>query len=129
MAFLMNFHGKSSEEIAPTARRRCNLGILLLVSCSMRILFAISILSFLILLWAALAIARRIRASHKVGSSSPTAQPEFSQYLFSAAEGANNPPPPAASPSSSQNLSASKDRPADPSHTNSYNKATSTERG
>jgi len=55
----------------------------------MQILFAISILSFLVLLWAAVAITRRIRATHKRENSSTQSQPDFSQYLFAAAEGAN----------------------------------------
>lgn len=79
----------------------------------MKILFAISILSFLVLLWAAIAITRRIRASHRLERSSASTQPEFSQYLFAATEGAN------AGPHS----------PAHPGHTSSYDKATSTERG
>ncbi|MDW5266043.1 MULTISPECIES: hypothetical protein [Acidobacteriaceae] len=93
----------------------------------MRILFAISILSFLALIWAAVAITRRIRASHKLHSAPKPAQPEFSQYLFAAAEDANNPLPHAPVHSPSQNLSASK--PANQSYPNSYDKITSTERG
>ncbi|MEO6910513.1 MAG: hypothetical protein ABI158_06285 [Edaphobacter sp.] len=57
----------------------------------MQILFAISILSFLVLLWAAVAFTRRIRATHQRESSSPQSQPDFSQYLFTAAEGADTP--------------------------------------
>jgi hypothetical protein len=97
----------------------------------MRILFAISILSFLALIWAAVAITRRIRASHRVESASTPTQPEFSQYLFAAAEDAHHSQPHtqpyAPAHSSSQNLSASK--PANQSHANSYDKITSTERG
>lgn len=74
----------------------------------MRILFAISILSFLALIWAAIAITRRIRASHKRNSAAASAQPEFSQYLFAAAEDSHSSPP---------------QRPI-----NSYDQATSTER-
>jgi hypothetical protein len=95
----------------------------------MRILFAISILSFFALIWAAVAITRRIRASHKLNSASKTAQPEFSQYLFSAAEDAHNSLPDAPAHSPSQNLAASKIRPPNQSPINSYDKVTSTERG
>jgi len=59
----------------------------------MRILFAISILSFLALIWAAVAITRRIRASHNLNSASMSAQQEFSQYLFAAAEDSHSSPP------------------------------------
>jgi hypothetical protein len=59
----------------------------------MQILFVISILSLLVLLWSAVAITRRIRTSHKLESSSTQSQPEFSQYLFSATEGTNASPP------------------------------------
>ena len=93
----------------------------------MRTLFAISILSFLALIWASVAITRRIRASHKLNSAPKPTPPEFSQYLFAAAEDANNSLPPAPAHSSSQNLSASK--PANQSYPNSYDKITSTERG
>ncbi|HUZ96938.1 MAG TPA: hypothetical protein VMU57_18695 [Edaphobacter sp.] len=74
----------------------------------MRILFAISILSFLALIWAAVAITRRIRASHKLESASTPVQPEFSQYLFAAAEDAHSSLPHAPTHSSSQDLSATK---------------------
>lgn len=91
------------------------------VFCLMRILFAISILSFLALLWAAIAITRRIRASHRRENSSTLPQPEFSQYLFSAAKDANS--------RSSQDHSANRRWPASQSHTDSYNKAISAKRG
>jgi flagellar hook-basal body complex protein FliE len=87
----------------------------------MRILFAISILSFLVLLWAAVAVTRRIRSSHKLKDSSTSMQPEFSQYLSAAAEGANQ--------SQSQANQAGRNWPANQDQTNSYDKATSTERG
>lgn len=87
----------------------------------MRILFAISILSFLVLLWAAVAITRRIRASHKLKASSTSTQPEFSQYLSAAAEGTNQ--------TQSQANPARKNWPANQDQINSYDKATSTERG
>jgi hypothetical protein len=53
----------------------------------MQILFAISILCFLVLLWAAVAMTRRIRASHRLERSSTQSQPDFSQYLLAAAQG------------------------------------------
>jgi hypothetical protein len=87
----------------------------------MRILFAISILSFLVLVWAAVAITRRIRASHKRESSSAPPQPEFIEYLFSAAKDADSP--------SSQDHSASKGGADNQSHADSYNKTISAERG
>jgi len=79
----------------------------------MKILFAISILSFLVLLWAAIAITRRIRASHRLERSSASSQPEFSQFLFAATEGAN----------------AGTHSPVPSGPTSPYDKATSTERG
>jgi uncharacterized secreted protein with C-terminal beta-propeller domain len=94
----------------------------------MRILFAISILSFLALIWAVVAITRRIRSSHKLNSASKPAQPEFSHYLFNAAENADNSltyVPKAHT--SSQELPASKI--TSQSLTASYDKFTSTERG
>ena len=60
----------------------------------MQILFAISIVSFLVLVWAAVAITRRVRASHKLERASTPPQPDFSQFLFAAAEGENVPPSP-----------------------------------
>lgn len=87
----------------------------------MRILFAISILSFLVLVWAAVAITRRIRASHKGESSSTPPQPEFSQYLFSAAKEVDVALP--------QDHSANSVRPANQNHDESYNKTISAERG
>jgi len=52
----------------------------------MRILFAISMLCFLVLVWAAVAITRRIRTGHKHDISSDHLQGEFGQYLFAAVE-------------------------------------------
>jgi hypothetical protein len=98
-------------------------------SSLMRILFAISIISFLALIWAAVAITRRIRASHKLNIASKPAQPEFSQYLFAAAEDAPSSLPHAPAQSSSQDLSASKAMPTNPGQIHSYDKVTSTERG
>ena len=95
----------------------------------MRILFAISILSFLALIWAAVAITRRIRASHKLNSASKPEQPEFSQYLFAAAEDAHSSLLDAPAHSSTQDLSTSKNRPANQRPINSYDQVTSTERG
>jgi hypothetical protein len=87
----------------------------------MRILFAISIVSFLALLWAVVAITRRIRASHKRESSTTPSQQEFSQYLFSAAKDADSP--------SSQDHAAGRGGSANQSHADSYNKTISAERG
>jgi len=53
----------------------------------MQILFAISILCFVVLLGATVAITRRIRASNRREDSSMQTRPEFSQYLFAAGEG------------------------------------------
>jgi hypothetical protein len=79
----------------------------------MKILFAISILSFLVLLWAAIAITRRIRASHRAERSGASTQPEFSQYLFAATESND----------------AAAHSAAHSGLTGPYDKATSTERG
>jgi hypothetical protein len=95
----------------------------------MQILFAISILSFLVLLWAAVAITRRIRASHRLERSSTVSQPEFNQYFFAAAEGVNNPLSHTAAHPSPQDLSANGSWLANQSHTNSYDKATSPNHG
>lgn len=94
----------------------------------MRILFAISIVSFLALIWAAVAITRRIRASHKLNNASGEAQPEFSQYLFAAAEDGNHSLPHEAAHLPSQDLAANKS-PVNHGPVNSYGKVTSTERG
>jgi len=62
----------------------------------MQILFAISILSFLVLLGAIVAMTRRIRANHRLEESSTQMRPDFSQYLFgavqSSGESLNMPP-------------------------------------
>ncbi|HZY72195.1 MAG TPA: hypothetical protein VFE22_03715, partial [Edaphobacter sp.] len=52
----------------------------------MQILFLISIVSFFVLLWASVAVVRRIRASHRIESPPTPPQPTFSKYLFSAAQ-------------------------------------------
>lgn len=80
----------------------------------MRILFAISILCFIALIWAVVAITRRIRASHKLTSAS---KPEFSHYLFEAAEDHKS----SLSHSSTAHASSQ-------DHAHSYDKITSTER-
>lgn len=101
-----------------------HLGILVQVRLfPMQILFAISIVSFLVLLWAAVAITRRIRASHKAERSSTTSQTEFSQYLFAAAEGMPSTSHTVAH-HSAQNTSSGRSN-----QSTSYDKATSTERG
>jgi hypothetical protein len=51
----------------------------------MQILFAISILCFVALIVAAIALTRHIRAGHK-RSSTPPDRPTFAQHLFSAHE-------------------------------------------
>jgi hypothetical protein len=95
----------------------------------MRILFAISILSFLALIWAAIAITRRIRTSHKLESASKPAEPEFSQYLFAAAEDAHSSLPHAPTHSSSQDLSAAKTVLLTRDTSTPYDQVTSIERG
>jgi hypothetical protein len=52
----------------------------------MQILFLISIVSFFVLLWASVAVVRRIRAGHRIESLPALPQPTFSEYLFSAAQ-------------------------------------------
>lgn len=127
-ASLLEFPRQIVARREVAARTRCNLGILLSAFLLlMRILFAISILCFLALIWAAVAITRRVRATHKLNSST---KPEFSQYLFDAAEdGKSSPLHSTAAHGSPQDLSTSKNRPANQGHANSYDKITSTERG
>jgi hypothetical protein len=93
----------------------------------MRILFAISILSFVALIWAAVAITRRIRASHKLSSALEPEPPEFSHYLAAATKDSNSSLP--SRPASPQDPSAGKNKPVSQSFTASYDKITSTERG
>ena len=52
----------------------------------MQILFLISIVSFFVLLWASVAVVRRIRAGHRIESLPALPQTTFSEYLFSAAQ-------------------------------------------
>jgi hypothetical protein len=52
----------------------------------MQILFAISILCFLILLWATVAITQRVRAKNGLEKDSTQPQQNFSQYLFEATQ-------------------------------------------
>jgi len=54
----------------------------------MQILFMISVVSLFVLLWASVAIIRRIRGSHRTEGPS-SSQAAFSEYLFSAAEDAS----------------------------------------
>ena len=51
----------------------------------MQILFAISVLCFLGILWAAIALARHIRSS-RLRDDSDVSQPDFKHHLFSASE-------------------------------------------
>jgi hypothetical protein len=59
----------------------------------MQTLFAISILCFLALVWAGVAVARHISASRKSSRTSSPAQRNFAQHLFHAVEGTNLPEP------------------------------------
>jgi hypothetical protein len=68
----------------------------------MRILFMISAASLLVLLWASVAIVRRIR-NHRIESPSAPPQPGFSEYLFSAAEEAKTPQAPSRQQQASSN--------------------------
>jgi hypothetical protein len=79
--WLIEISGKSVDKIEFAARRRCTL---VFFSWPMQILFVISILCFLVLLWAALAIIQHVRTGHR--RTQPAAQllPDFSPY-FSAA--------------------------------------------
>lgn len=52
----------------------------------MQILFAISVLCFLGILWAAIALARHIRSS-RLRDDPDVSQPDFKHHLFSASEG------------------------------------------
>lgn len=55
----------------------------------MQILFVISILSFLVLLWATVATTQHIRANHRLKFFVTQLQPDFDQYLFAAAQNAS----------------------------------------
>jgi hypothetical protein len=61
----------------------------------MQILFAISVLCFVALVWACFAIVRHIRANHTSRQTSETLHPDFSQHLVAAVESgdASAPPP------------------------------------
>jgi hypothetical protein len=52
----------------------------------MQILFTISALCFFGILWAAIALARHIKASRRENLSDISAQPDFKHYLFNTAE-------------------------------------------
>jgi hypothetical protein len=56
----------------------------------MQILFAISILCFLVLLGATVAITRRIRANQRLRESSTQTRPDFSHYLFGAIQSSSS---------------------------------------
>jgi hypothetical protein len=61
----------------------------------MQILFIISILCFLVLVWAGIAIARHIHLGHKRGATSTSSQTSFAQHLITAVEdGATRSPRP-----------------------------------
>lgn len=78
-----SFPPKFSREAELAARSRCTL---VFFSWPMQILFAISVISFLALVWAAVAITQWIRTSHKFDSPSEQPQREFGRYLFAAVE-------------------------------------------
>ena len=63
------------------ARNPCTL---VFFSRQMQILFAISIFSFLVLLWAAVAMTQRVRTDRRPKQSAARLQPDFSHYLFAA---------------------------------------------
>jgi hypothetical protein len=52
----------------------------------MQILFAISILCFVILLWATVAVTQRIRAKNRLERDLTQPPADFSQYLFEATQ-------------------------------------------
>ncbi len=59
----------------------------------MQILFTISILCFLVLVWAGIAIARQIHLGHKRGAAPTSSQTSFAQHLITAAEATRSPRP------------------------------------
>jgi hypothetical protein len=71
---------ESGSRIACTNRRT-----LVFFCWQMRILFMISAASLFVLLWASVAVVRRIH-SHRIESPSSPPRPGFSEYLFSAVE-------------------------------------------
>lgn len=95
----------------------------------MQILFAISIVSFLLLLWAAVAITRHILASHKPERSSEL-QPGFNQHHIDASEAANSSASHSMHSPKGQTVAAHMDWNLSPAQTrpSMYNKATSPQR-
>lgn len=59
----------------------------------MQILFIISILCFLVLVWAGIGIARHIHNSHKQSESPVAPQSSFAEHLIAAVKDGSAPPP------------------------------------
>jgi hypothetical protein len=74
----------------------------------MQILFAISIICFIALVWAGVAIARHIAAGHKSGRTPVQSQGDFAQHLFAATKNRETRQPRAVHPQTVQDVAAKK---------------------
>ncbi len=74
----------------------------------MQILFAISIVCFVALVWAGMAIARHIAAGHKGGRTTKQSHGDFAHHLFVATENRETRRPRAVHPQTVQDIAARK---------------------
>ena len=74
----------------------------------MQILFAISIICFIALVWAGVAIARHIAAGRKGGRTPAQAQGDFARHLFAATENRETRQPRAVHPQTVRDVAARK---------------------
>ena len=74
----------------------------------MQILFAISIICFVALVWAGIAIARHIAAGHKDGLTTKQSHGDFAHHLFAATENRETRRPRAVHPQTVQDVAARK---------------------
>jgi len=74
----------------------------------MQILFAISIVCFIALVWAMVAIARHIAAGHKDGQTLLRPHGDFAHHLFAATENRESRSPRAVRPQTMQDVAARK---------------------
>jgi hypothetical protein len=74
----------------------------------MQILFAISIICFVALVWAGVAIARHIAAGHKGGLTAKQSHGDFEHHLFAAAENHETRRPRAVHPQTVRDVAAKK---------------------
>jgi hypothetical protein len=85
--------------------KRWHLGIL---ARRMQILFAISILCFIALVWAGVAIARHIAAGHRSGRAVKESHGDFAHHLFAATENRETRQPRAIRPQTVRDVAAKK---------------------